>query len=165
VEFACGGRGGGLQRPVAGRRPWCRSRGAANSALQARPLATLAEYSRATHQDQHSVELDYDVFVNVKNWTGRILKTVQQALQGGRFRFSAQAGSAAVDKGVILHNVTDGFTGAAPDLVRLEAGKTPPHYGHDRNTQMNLPYAVTLAPGCEPLNSVRVASFAPAGGV
>src|SRR5947199_10608923 len=29
-------------------------RGAANSALQARPFATLAEYTRATHQDAHS---------------------------------------------------------------------------------------------------------------
>jgi hypothetical protein len=104
-------------------------RGAANSALQARPFATLAEYSRATHQDQHSVELDYDVFVNVKKLDGKDLKTVQRLYKAEDFDFRLKPGSAAVDKGVILHNVTDGFTGAAPDLGALEAGKTPPHYG------------------------------------
>jgi hypothetical protein len=113
-------RGGG--RGAAGR-------GAANSALQARPFATLAEYSRATHQDQHSVELDYDVFVNVKKLDGKDLKTVQRLYKAEDFDFRLKPGSAAVDKGVILHNVTDGFTGAAPDLGALEAGKTPPHYG------------------------------------
>src|SRR5437764_239595 len=36
-----------------------------NSALTARRFATLAEYSRETRQDQHSVAVDYDIFVNV----------------------------------------------------------------------------------------------------
>src|SRR6476620_11023485 len=36
-----------------------------NPAFEARRFATLEEYSRATHQDQHSVAADYDVFVNV----------------------------------------------------------------------------------------------------
>jgi hypothetical protein len=104
-------------------------RGAANSALQARPFATLAEYSRATHQDAHSVELDYDVFVNVTKLDGKDLKTVQRLYKAEDFDFRLKPGSAAIDRGVVLHNVTDGFTGAAPDLGALEAGKTPPHYG------------------------------------
>jgi hypothetical protein len=104
-------------------------RGAPNSALQARPFSTLAEYSRATHQDQHSVELDYDVFVNVTKLDGKDLKTVQRLYKAEDFDFRLKPGSVAVDKGVVLHNVTDGFTGAAPDLGALEAGKTPPHYG------------------------------------
>ena len=37
--------------------------------------------------------------------------------------------SAAVDKGVVLPNITDGFAGRAPDLGALELGQTPPHYG------------------------------------
>jgi hypothetical protein len=41
-------------------------------------------------------------------------------------------GSEAVDRGVISHNVTDGFSGAAPDLVALETGQAPPHYGPRR---------------------------------
>jgi len=30
---------------------------------------------------------------------------------------------------VTLPNVTDGFTGQAPDLGALEFGQAPPHYG------------------------------------
>ena len=35
----------------------------------------------------------------------------------------------AVDAGVALPNINDGFTGAAPDLGAWELGKKPPHYG------------------------------------
>jgi hypothetical protein len=38
-------------------------------------------------------------------------------------------GSAAIDKGAVISNVTDGYTGAAPDLGALEYGKPAPHYG------------------------------------
>jgi hypothetical protein len=38
-------------------------------------------------------------------------------------------GSAAIDKGIVIPQVTDGFTGAAPDLGALEVGQPPPHYG------------------------------------
>ena len=78
---------------------------------------------------QHSVELDYDVFVNVTRLDAKDLKTVQRLYKAEDFDFRLKPGSAAVDKGVVLHNVTDGFTGAAPDLGALEAGKAPPHYG------------------------------------
>jgi len=37
--------------------------------------------------------------------------------------------SDAVDKGVVLPNFNDGFTGRAPDLGCLERGQKPPHYG------------------------------------
>ena len=39
------------------------------------------------------------------------------------------AGSAAVDKGVALAGVNDGFTGLAPDLGAYEVGIAPPTYG------------------------------------
>ena len=39
------------------------------------------------------------------------------------------AGSAAVDKGVTLAAINDGFTGAAPDLGAYEVGVAPPAYG------------------------------------
>ncbi len=37
--------------------------------------------------------------------------------------------SAAVDAGVELPNITDGYTGNAPDLGAYELGKDLPHYG------------------------------------
>ena len=39
----------------------------------------------------------------------------------------------AVDKGVALPNVNDGFKGKAPDLGAIEAGDPMPIYGAKRN--------------------------------
>ena len=38
-------------------------------------------------------------------------------------------GSAAIDAGTVIPNVTDGFTGKAPDLGAYEFGQPVPHYG------------------------------------
>ena len=40
-----------------------------------------------------------------------------------------RAGSAAVDAGVPLANINDGFTGSAPDLGAYEVGGELPIYG------------------------------------
>jgi hypothetical protein len=97
--------------------------------LEVPRFATLQEYSRATHQDQHSVILDYDIFVNVPRLDAQDLKRVQRLYKAEDFDFRLKPGSAAVDRGVVLPNVTDGFAGQAPDLGALEVGQTPPHYG------------------------------------
>ena len=103
-----------------------------NSALTVRRFATLPEYSRETHQDQHSVAVDYDIFVNVPRLDAQDVKNVQKLYKAEDFDFRLKAGSAAIDKGVILPNVTDAFTGLAPDLGALELGQPPPHYGPRR---------------------------------
>jgi hypothetical protein len=100
-----------------------------NPTLEVRRFPTLAEYSRATHQDQHSVIVDYDIFVNVAKLNAQDLKKVQSLYKAEDFDFRLRPGSAAVDHGVILPNITDGFTGKAPDLGALELGQNPPHYG------------------------------------
>jgi hypothetical protein len=99
------------------------------SPLQTRQFATLAEYSRATHQDEHSIELGYDIFVNVPPLNAKDLKAVQKLYKTEDLNFSLKPGSKAVDRGVVLNNVTDGFTGSAPDLGALETGLPKPHYG------------------------------------
>jgi hypothetical protein len=104
-------------------------RGAAASALEMRQFKTLDEYSRATHQDQHSVLVDYDVFMNVPKLDAQDASTVQKVYKAESFDFRLKSGSAAVDRGVVLPNVTDGFGGKAPDLGALEVGQAPPHYG------------------------------------
>jgi len=103
-----------------------------NSALKMRRFTTLAEYSRETHQDQHSVPVDYDIFVNVPRLDAQDVKNVQKLYKAEDFDFRLKAGSAAIDKGVILPNVTDAFTGLAPDLGALELGQPLPHYGPRR---------------------------------
>jgi hypothetical protein len=90
---------------------------------------TLAAYVTGTNQDRHSLELDYDVFVNVTKLDAKDLKTVQRLYKAEDFDFQLRPGSAAVDHGVVLPNVTDGFTGKAPDLGALEIGRPLPHYG------------------------------------
>src|SRR5258708_7677418 len=101
----------------------------ANRKLEVRRFATLAEYSRATHQDQHSVSVDYDIFVNVPRLDAKDLKNVQKLYKAEDLDFRLNPGSAAIDRGVTLPNVTDNFSGRAPDLGALEFGQTPPHYG------------------------------------
>ena len=97
--------------------------------LQQRKFATLAEYSRETHQDQHSILLDYDIFVNVPKLDARDLKTVQKLYKAEDVDFRLKPDSAAVDRGIVIPNVTDGFAGKAPDLGALEVGQASPHYG------------------------------------
>lgn len=100
-----------------------------NPALQVRRYATLAEYSRATHQDEHSVTVDYDTFVDVPKLDAHDVQKIQKLYKADDADFRLKPGSAAVDHGVVLPNVTDGFTGQAPDLGALELGQPVPHYG------------------------------------
>ena len=61
-------------------------------AARPRPgFATLAEYAKATRQDQHSVALDYDVFVNVPK-LDRDPKTVQRLYDFKDFDFRLRPG-------------------------------------------------------------------------
>jgi hypothetical protein len=91
--------------------------------------ATLDAFQRATGQDRHSVLVDYDVFVNVPKLDAKDLATVQRLYKAEDLDFRLRPGSAAIDRGVALPNVTDGFTGQAPDLGALEAGRLLPIYG------------------------------------
>ena len=51
------------------------------------------------------------------------------ALRGGDLNFRLKPGSKAVDAGVRLPNVNDGFSGRAPDLGAYEVGQPAPVYG------------------------------------
>jgi hypothetical protein len=73
--------------------------------------------------------VDYDVFENVKHLDAKDVKTIQTLHKLEDFDFRLKPGSAAVDKGVIIPQVTDGYAGAAPDLGALELGQPLPHYG------------------------------------
>jgi hypothetical protein len=106
-----------------------RAASGANPTLETRRFKTLTDYSRATGQDQHSVEIDYDIFVNVKGLDAQDLKKVQTVYKAEDFDFRLKPGSAPIDRGVILPNITEEFTGKAPDLGALEAGQPLPHYG------------------------------------
>jgi len=89
-------------------------------------FTSLADYSHATNQDQHSVLLDFDVFQKA----GIPDKSDPQRLyKPDELDFRLKPGSAAVDAGIVLPSITDGFTGRAPDLGAYELDQPLPHYG------------------------------------
>lgn len=121
------GRGGAEAPAIAGR--GAPGRGAARTSLETRGFKTLAEYTQATHQDEHSVAVEYDVFMKVPRLDAKDLRSVQKLYNVEDLDFRLKPDSAAVDRGTPLPNVTDGFAGRAPDLGALEVGQQMPHYG------------------------------------
>lgn len=94
--------------------------------LEKRTYATLAEYSMATGQDTHSVELTHDAFENLQPAK---YEDPTRVFDVRTLDFRLKPGGPAVDSGVALPNINDGYVGRAPDLGALELGAPPPHYG------------------------------------
>jgi hypothetical protein len=91
-----------------------------------RRFKTMKEFSEATGQEKHSVLVDYDIFTNVRKPD---MTDPQHVYKTDDFDFRLKPGSAAVDAGIELPGITDGFTGRAPDLGAYETGVPIPHYG------------------------------------
>jgi hypothetical protein len=78
---------------------------------------------RANTTEKHAVQLGLDVFAtNVQIPNPGTNKWPVPDLR-------LKADGAAIDAGVVLPNVNDGYTGKAPDLGAYEFGHEPPHYG------------------------------------
>lgn len=82
------------------------------------------EELKANTTETNAFAVDLDIFKNTVNFPS-----------SGPFPersipdLSLQADGAAVDKGVVLANVNDNYTGSAPDLGAYEFGEPLPHYG------------------------------------
>jgi len=70
--------------------------------------------------------VDYDTFMNVSmpDKTGP-----QRLYKPDGLDFRLKPGSLAIDAGVELPSITDGFTGKAPDIGAYEEGRPLPRYG------------------------------------
>ncbi len=55
--------------------------------------------------------------------------SIQRLYDAADLDFSLRPGTAAEDRGLVLPNVSDDFSGAGPDLGALERGRVAPHYG------------------------------------
>ena len=97
---------------------------------------TLEAYAQATKQDQHSVLVDYDIFMKVPKLDAKDLATVQRLYKAEDLDFRLKPGSAAVDRGIALPNVTDGFAGPGAGSRRAR----------DRPAAADLRPAPTLRP-------------------
>jgi hypothetical protein len=91
-----------------------------------RDFKTLQEYSAATGQDTHSVLIGLDTFNKI---TLLDRNNLSKLYKPSDYDFTLKAGSKAIDAGIVLPTINDGFTGKAPDLGALEYGVEPPHYG------------------------------------
>jgi hypothetical protein len=93
-----------------------------------RTFPTLSAFQRATGQDRHSVEVDFDIFESMRppdpSAAGR--HTVYHAMD---LNFQLKPQSKVVDAGEQLPTINDVFTGTGPDLGALEAGQPAPKYG------------------------------------
>jgi hypothetical protein len=96
---------------------------------QPQRFRTLAELSAATGQETHGIEIDYDIFESVRPPIPPDSSKPGKPYDAADLDFRLKAGSKAVDAGVRLPNVNDGFTGKAPDLGAYEMGQPVPVYG------------------------------------
>src|SRR5690606_3642361 len=97
---------------------------------------TLKDLTAATGLEKHGIEVDYDVFENLSVPDPEKQGFVYHAVD---LNFRLKEGGKAVDAGVILPNINDGYTGKAPDLGAFEVGQEEPIYG-PRGTIYNRPF-------------------------
>jgi hypothetical protein len=94
--------------------------------LVKRQYPTLAAYQAGTGQDKHSILIDWNVFAAA---TAPSYTDYTAIYEPSQVDLTLAPHSAAIDAGMVIPNVTDGFTGKAPDLGAYEFGKPIPHYG------------------------------------
>jgi hypothetical protein len=105
---------------------------------EANVFKTLSEFAAATGQETHGIEVDYDIFRNLRPPAPPDSSKPGTPYDAATLDFSLRPGSKAVDAGVSIPNVNDGFQGKAPDLGALEEGQKPPVYGPRRPAEPPL---------------------------
>ncbi len=98
----------------------------AGGARPAQTFATLKAYAERTGQDSHSRMVDWSVFQKA---SPPAAGDPTRLYRPEDFNFSLREGSAAIDAGMPLPGITDGFAGKAPDLGAIEFGRAAPTYG------------------------------------
>ena len=89
-------------------------------------FATLADFQKAVGQEAHGIEVDLDIFEDLTPPDPAQRYKIYHSMD---LNFRLKANGKAVDAGVVLPTINDGFTGKAPDLGALEVGRPEPHYG------------------------------------
>jgi hypothetical protein len=84
---------------------------------------SLEAFFRATGLEEHGMLADYDIFVKAGP------PEQGKGYEPDDYDLRLHKGAKVVDAGIALAQVTDGFTGKAPDLGCYELGQAPPHYG------------------------------------
>jgi hypothetical protein len=106
--------------------------GGYNIAAPSKPLLNLNNVRYRTMRDAtedagimaHAVLLDWDVFTSAAPPPGDDRFADPKTMD-----LTLRPAAKAVDAGVVMPGINDGFTGKAPDLGCYEVGKPLPHYG------------------------------------
>ena len=87
-------------------------------------LGSLASLTSASGQEGHGIRISHSTCFATFNVPGPAPMTTipPQAM-------TLNASCPAVDAGVVLPNITDGYTGSAPDMGAYEVGTPVPSYG------------------------------------
>jgi len=104
---------------------------AGQSVYEAKPehwrnFRTLAELRAATGHEAHGVEVDFDIFERMAPPDPSKRHAVYHSMD---LDFRLKPAGKAVDAGVTIPTINDGFAGRAPDLGAIEVGKPAPIYG------------------------------------
>jgi hypothetical protein len=103
-----------------------------SASLEQRIFPTLEGYKKATGQDEHSLLVDYNIFVNAPKPD---FSDPTKVVPADSVDLRLRKGSKTIDAGVELPNITDGFSGSAPDLGAYEFEAPLPHYGPRRKVE------------------------------
>lgn len=92
----------------------------------AKSYSTLKSFADASGQEKHGIEVDYNIFMNMRAPDSANRYAVYHSSE---IDFRLNVKSKAIDAGLMLPNINNRFKGKAPDLGALEAGETIPVYG------------------------------------
>jgi hypothetical protein len=95
--------------------------------LQVVEAKTLSEFQKKTGYEVHSVELSPQLLFKGVTLPDPGIGPHVYARES--LDFTLLPASKAIDAGCVLPNITDGYSGKAPDLGALELEQAPPHYG------------------------------------
>jgi len=84
---------------------------------------SIEEFYEATGLEEHGILADYDVFVSA------VPPEKGKTCEPGDYDLRSYKNAKVIDAGIALPQITDDFTGTAPDLGCYELGQEPPHYG------------------------------------
>jgi len=100
----------------------------------------LDSYSKASGLDNHSIEVNKDLcFENLQISGPSPTSAPLQYLD-------LKSGCGAIDAGVVLPNINDGYLGNAPDIGAYEFGAALPHYGPRGGSQGSCTSRADLPP-------------------
>jgi hypothetical protein len=84
---------------------------------------SIEDFFKATGLEEHGMLADYHIFINAK--PPKKGKTCTPS----DYNLHLKKNVNVIDAGIVIPQITDGFTGKTPDLGCYELGKETPHYG------------------------------------